>query len=345
MNTKEQPEPRIMSTELGSLWTAYMNDSMAICVLKHFLVHAKDRDVTRILKFALELSEKHVAAIAGIFQKENQPIPQGFTDHDVDLDAPRLFSDIFALVYLQNMSRFGLLAYGTALPLAARKDVNDYFHKCLASSSELSKKITAVMLQKGFYSRPPYIPPSQNVEFVDQQSYMHGWFGKQRPLSSIEVNDVFMCQLTNIFSKVLLMGYAQVAKQPEVRKYFQTGMKIAAKHIEVFTDLLKRDSLPSPQTWDSEITESTISPFSDKLMMFHSRVLSTGGIANYGGAMSTSMRHDLQPMYARLAAELGKYGDKGAELMIENKWLEQPPLAANRDQLIRQGSPYPSAKK
>ncbi|SFA96318.1 Protein of unknown function [Lentibacillus halodurans] len=82
------------------------------------------------------------------------------------------------------------------------------------------------------------------------------------------------------------------------------------------------------------MTKSTTPPFSDKLMMFHTRALSTGGIATYGGAIPNVLRHDLIPQFTRLTAELGKYGDKGAEIMIKHKWLEEQPSAANRDKLI-----------
>ncbi|WP_090235468.1 DUF3231 family protein [Lentibacillus halodurans] len=61
-------------------------------------------------------------------------MPEGFTENDVDLDAPRLFSDTFALIYLQNMARLGLVAYSFALPLMAQKDTLNFYQKCLDSS-------------------------------------------------------------------------------------------------------------------------------------------------------------------------------------------------------------------
>ncbi|RAS80279.1 DUF3231 family protein [Priestia endophytica] len=329
-----QHSSRLTASELSNLWTSYMNDSMASCVLKYMIEKAEDQDVKSILEFALELAQKHISELTKIFNAENVPIPQGFTDHDVDLKAPRLFSDTFSLIYLQNMARIGLLAYGMALPLMAHKDASDYYHKCLSSSAELGKKLTHIMLEKGVYTRSPYIPTPQRVEFIEQQSFMNGWFGKQRPLTGVEVTDIHMCLLSNTFSKVLVTGYAQVAKDQKIRKYFEKGKEIVSKQIEVFNKMFQENDLSAPPTWDSEVTESTIPPFSDKLMVFHSRILSMAGIGNYGLGVATSMRHDLIPQFLRLAAELGKYGDKGVEIMIKHKWLEQPPLASDRDQLI-----------
>ncbi|MDY0405012.1 DUF3231 family protein [Virgibacillus sp. 179-BFC.A HS] len=335
MEKEAQPNLRLTATELGALWSGYMDDSMAICVLKHFLSKAEDEDVISILNFALELSQKHVDEIAEIFKKENQPIPHGFTDNDVNLDAPRLFSDTFVLVYLHNMGRLGLTQYGAALPFAPRDDVLHYFKKCIASSAELTEKLAKVMLEKGIYSRSPYVPTPQSVTFIERQSYMNGWLGKQHPLTAMEITGLFLCQQTNSFLKVLLSGYAQVAQDDGVRKYLQEGKEIASKHTEVFSGVLKDDELPSPRTWDSEVTESITPPFSDKLMMFHSRALSVGGIASYGASMSTLSRHDLMPTFARLIAELGKYGNKGAEIMIKHKWQEEPPRAADRNRIIK----------
>ncbi|MGY0693414.1 DUF3231 family protein [Virgibacillus sp. FSP13] len=329
---------RLTSAELSQLWTSYMNDSMAICVIKYFLVHAEDQDVVSILNDALSLSETHVKEIAAIFESLQQPIPQGFSENDVDLNAPRLFSDTFCFIYLQNMARLGTTAYSFALPLMTRKDIIDYYEKCLTSSSELVVKLTNAMLKKGIYSRTPYIPTSERVEFIEKQGYMHGYFGKRRPLTGFEITSIFVCLMTNIFGKVLLTGYAQVAETKKVREYMARGVKIATKHTEVFESILKEDNLSSPPTWDSEVTTSTVSPFSDKLMMFHTRALSEGSIANYGAATSTAMRHDLILQFFRLATEMGKFGDDGVEIMIDHKWLEEQPTAADREKIFREGN-------
>ncbi|WP_090235473.1 DUF3231 family protein [Lentibacillus halodurans] len=70
MKNKSQPNPRLTSAELANLWTSYMNDSMAICVIKHFLANAQDKDVIPILKYALDLSQKHINEVSEIFQRE-----------------------------------------------------------------------------------------------------------------------------------------------------------------------------------------------------------------------------------------------------------------------------------
>lgn len=49
--------------------------------------------------------------------------------------------------------------------------------------------------------------------------------------------------------------------------------------------------------------------------------------------MPMSSRHDLAVLYTRHSAEIGKYANEGAQLMIDYGWMEQPPQAADRQQL------------
>jgi hypothetical protein len=85
----------------------------------------------------------------------------------------------------------------------------------------------------------------------------------------------------------------------------------------------------------SEVTNSTVSPFSDKLMMFHIAGLIASGIAQYGISISVSPRRDIGVMYTRLMAEIAKYSEDGANIMINNGWMEEPPKAADRDELAK----------
>nr|WP_251027011.1 DUF3231 family protein [Bacillus sp. ISL-46] len=58
-------------------------------------------------------------------------------------------------------------------------------------------------------------------------------------------------------------------------------------------------------------------------------------IGYYGTAVSLSPRGDISAMYNRLSLEIQMYAEDGANIMIKNSWLEQPPMASDRDELIR----------
>jgi hypothetical protein len=95
---------RLTSAEIAGLCTKFMSDSMVTCVNKHVLEKVEDTEIRDVFDFALNLSQSHMDKIKQIFTKEDFPIPYGFTDEDVNLKAPRLFSDAFWLMYINKMS-------------------------------------------------------------------------------------------------------------------------------------------------------------------------------------------------------------------------------------------------
>jgi hypothetical protein len=60
-------------------------------------------------------------------------------------------------------------------------------------------------------------------------------------------------------------------------------------------------------SFDYEVTNSTESPFSDKLMMFHFGLMLNSGIGNYGAAISASRKSDLVVDLSRLSTEILEY--------------------------------------
>lgn len=326
---------RLTAAEIANLWGAYMGNTMSVCVLRSFVQSVEDREIKDVLNYALSLSEKHVSTITDILNHEKFPLPVGFTEEDLNLNAPRLFSDIFYLNYLHQTTKSGFSLYATALPNIARSDVRDFMSECVVSLTELYNKIANVSLSKGVYTRPPYITVPHGTEFVQSNGFLAGFIGEQRPLNALEVTHLFSNVQTNVLGKALILGFSQVAQSNEIRQYFNRGKEIAAKHMEVFSSLLRQEDLPSPMSWDHDVMVSKVSPFSDKLMLFHINGLNALGVFNYGAALSGSQRHDLNVTYARLLTEIGLYAESGAKLMIKNHWLEQTPLTPDRNELTK----------
>jgi hypothetical protein len=323
----------LTSGEIASLWSSYMNDSMSVCVIQYFLEKVEDTEVRPVLEYALSLAQKHIQKVTEIFNKEQYPIPHGFTNEDVNLSTPRLYSDTFMLIYIQNMGKIGMNGYSMALANTFREDVMTFYKECLATSSALFEMASKVMLSKGTMVRAPRISIPSMIDFVKKQSFLTGWFGERRPLSAVEVGNLFFNIQRNALGRSLLMGFGQVAESKEVREFMARGKEISSKHIEIFGSVLTKNDLPTPSTWDATPTNSITSPFSDKLMMFHVVALIAAGIGHYAAGMATSMRRDLSVHYVRLTAEISAYAEDGANIMIENGWLEQPPLASDREAL------------
>lgn len=330
---------RLTSSEVSTLWSGYMNDSMAVLVLNYFLSNVEDKDIKGVIEMALAQSQRHLEVMNQIFKEEDFPVPHGFKEEeDLDLTAPKLFSDIYMLQFVNQLGKIGSMGYSIGVGLSTRADIFEFYRECMNESMELIKYSNDVLLSKGLYIRPPFIEVPEKVEFVQKQSFLAGWFGEKRSLAAMEISNMFFNFQRNALGVATLIGFSQVAKDPEVQEFFFRGKDIANKHIEIFRGVMREDDLPVPLTWDTEVTSSTVSPFSDKLMMFQITALIALGIGFYGTSMSVSPRRDLVALYGRLMIEIGKYSEDGANIMIDRGWLEKPPLTVNRNEIMNKKS-------
>jgi hypothetical protein len=327
---------RLTSGEIGQLWAQYLNDSSSICVLTYFLEKAEDIEIKPLIEFALEISKSHIKEIKAILKEEKSVVPHGFSiKEDVDLQASRLFSDSFVLNFIHQMSKVGLTTYAGSVGTSVRSDIKSYYMNCLTETMQLYDKSTELLLSKGLFIRSPSLPNLEEAEFVKKQRFMLDVFGEKRPLVASEVENLFANLQRNALGVAALTGFGQVAKNKDVKQFFIKGIEVGNKHIKLFQGKLEESKLPAPMSWDSEITNSTSHTFSDRLMMFYTSGLIALSIGYYGTAISQSLRGDIVAMYNRLSLEVQMYSEDGANIMIKNGWMEQPPMASDRDELLR----------
>lgn len=325
----------LTAAEMSSLWAQYLNDTIAYCVTRYFLEKTEDEEIRPILQWAVDTSKENISTIKGIFEKESFPVPIGFTDQDVDPKAPRLFSDTFALMYLRQMSIISMSGNSSALGLATRPDVVAFHKHILNKAVELQDKTRDLMLKQGTYKRPPFIPVPGKANMVEEQSFLKGFFGKKRALTSAEISHLFFNIQANSVGKALITGFAQIAQNDDVKEYLLRGKKLSHKFIEAFGEFLYEEDLPVSADWDSEVLNTKARVFSDKLIMFNVTGMIAAGIGNFGLAMGGSQRKDVGLKYASLMPEMLLYAGDGAEIMIKHGWLEEPPLAVDRNGLIQ----------
>lgn len=327
---------QLTTPEIGALWTSYIQHSATMCFYKHFLQQLEDSEVMEIVKSALYLGELYNKEIEKIFQKEGFPVPDGFSDKDINLSSPPLFTDLFALSYVYRVGQMVLPFYSTTLTKVARKDIVEFYEGCLKTSTKLYKKSLNLMLSKGIYDRPPKIPYPKDVEYMKVEPTLLGsMFGDKRPLNVMELGEIFYAIERNYIGLVMLMGLIQVTKDKEVKEYLIKGKKLAEKQVELFNKILKKEEHLGNIPVSMEVTDSMISPFSDRLVMFLITATSSAGIQLLAYAMSTSIRRDLSMHYALMIAEIAKYGGEGLELMIKRGWMEQMPQSIDRSNLYQ----------
>ncbi|WP_144460610.1 DUF3231 family protein [Siminovitchia fortis] len=326
---------KLTASELSTFFISYLRDTMEVCVLSYFREHVEDPDIKEAVEYALQLSEMHVDMDRNLFDKEGLPTPAGFIEQDVNVKAPRLFSDELILQYVANLGIVGMSAYSVSVANSARPDVRKHFTSCLESAAELYNRSANILQEKGLFIRSPFIPYPEITEFVKKQHFLSGWVGKQRPLTSTEISFLYMNLLRNNLGGALLTGFAQVAESKEVRKFMVRGSEIAKHHETVFNKFLSESNISTPLPWVLTVTASRTPVFSDKLLMFHTNSLNIASIGFYGQSMAASPRRDIGTAYSRLMIEIGEYITEGTQITISNGWLEKPPTAPDRRDLTK----------
>lgn len=324
----------LTSSEIGQLWNTYMAQSMSKCMVSYFIAKCKNPDMRSILQLIVDTSNRHVNSITEIFNKENFPIPHGFTDEDFDVNAERLFSDTYMVLYSKFMTKYILINFSFSLASIYRPDILAFFKSCILDFTEITEKINIVLLSKGLLERTPYIPIPDRIEYIyPETGFFKGILGEKRPLNVLEIGHIFINANTRQYEDAMFMGFGQVTKSKILKDYFSRGKQITDKQTGILGSFLEDEDLPKPVNFDHLVTDSTESPFSDKLILFHTTIFMSLSIQAYGLALGNCARPDVVSAFTRLMAELGVYVKDGLDLMIEHGWLERIPEAANRKEL------------
>ncbi|SFD45132.1 Protein of unknown function [Lentibacillus persicus] len=333
--SEHQQNLKLNSAELSDLWSNYIGDSMFICIFEHFLEHVEDDEIKDLLLFNDGISKRHVNTISAMFVEEGIPVPTAFGTSDIYKNTPRLFDDTFMLFYIQQMAIGAFGQYSRALSSSIRQDVLDFYRQGIQELNEVFERSTHLLLDKGFIMKQPRIPYPTHVEFIDKKSFNNFITGKSRPLAGIEMKYLNLNIATNVLGKAIMMAFAQTASSQKLRNYFKNGWELSDKQIKQYRALLESNNIPAPMTMDPYITDSKVPVFSDKLMTYHVLLANQLGVENLGIAMSRTIRHDISAKYAKFIGEAGLFTSKALDMMVQNGWLEQPPLAFDRNNAVK----------
>jgi hypothetical protein len=324
---------QLTSSEIGTLWGEYVNGTMIDTVNRYMYTIIEDEAIKAIFAYALSTFERQKKQLVTFLENEGFPVPVGFGEADLHKGANRLFSDIFCLNYLHIMTLHGLVGHITSLGVSVRKDLRDFYDSCDNDGKQMYHQTIELLLEKGSFQRDPLFYPEKTPEFIESQDFTDGIFGKGRNLSATEIISISFNLKKSIMAKTLSIAFSQVAQSKEVRKFLSDSENAADQQIKTFSKIMHDDNLPSPRSWETEVTTSTDSPFSDKLMMYHTGFLFQAAQVYHGTGMASAMRTDLIATYERIILKNLMVTKKWFDIMKKNKWLEQPPLAPNRKEL------------
>lgn len=327
---------KLTSSEIGTLWGEYVNGTMTDVVNRYMVSIIEDESIKVIFEDAIKVFEKQKKQLVTFMENEGFPVPIGFTESDLNKGAKRLFTDIFCLNYLHIMTLHGLLGHTTALGVSVRKDLRNFYDSCDNDAKRMYHQTIELLLEKGSFQRDPLFYPEKNPEFISSQDFTDGFFGKGRRLTAIEIISISFNLKKSIMAKTLSIAFSQVAQTKEVRKFLTDSEKTADQQIKDFTKIMQTDNLPAPKSWETEVTTSTDSPFSDKLMLYHIGFLFQAAQNYHGAGLASAMRTDLVTTYEATILKNLMVTKKWFDLMVHNKWLEQPPLAPNRKEIAKE---------
>ncbi|MFP3919258.1 DUF3231 family protein [Lysinibacillus telephonicus] len=331
LSTQELDESQPFTvTEMGKLWTTYMGNSMSSQIITYFLQHCEDQQIKSLLENGLALTKDFLQRIEKFFKNENFHIPLGITKEDVNLDAPRLYKDEFYVHYLKYAAKAGMSIYAVAIPLVMREDIREFFAYASQCTTILLGQINNVLFDKKLIVKPPIIPTPEKNDFITNQSYLNGWFGDVRPLHALEIIHLYDNIENNTTSKALLLGFYQTVKDEKIKTLFKRGLEMTDKAVKQFTEKLHIENLQAPSYIDHLVTTSTISPFSDKIMLFHKFDMFSIKIRTMGNSIAVNGRRDISALYGRALINNGLFVDDAANILIDKGWLESPPKAFDR---------------
>src|SRR5699024_7222017 len=200
----------------------------------------------------------HLEQLLAIYEQNQFAVPNGFSEQDVNMEAPRLFTDIFCLSYVNHIARVGMVTYGGFVAMSARKDIRDYFTHALEKSTSLFNQSMDISLSKGINARHPYMEVPKEMFYVHSKKYMSGLnpFSDKRSLNAIEVSHLYMNILTNSIGLKLCIAFAQTSQTKKIQDFMLREKAISKKHIKVFVDKLLQNDMEAPHVPDVAVSDS-----------------------------------------------------------------------------------------
>jgi hypothetical protein len=327
----------LTSSELGTLWMTYQEKTMTQRMLEYFIEQADDNRAKEIMQDTHMKIINYLEDIKTILKNEGAVIPVGYTEQDVNIGVPKLYDNMFDIMFLRLLKEISMGLHTLHLSMAYRKDIILLYKELTGFTQSVYDECVDYLQEKDVLPRPPVVTMPKSVEFVEGTSYMSGFnlFSEKRALNTVEVAHLYQSIESNIIGMQLITGFAQVANEPEVKKYFIKGKELAKKIVTDNTQVFLQSDIQPPSTWGANATDSKVAPFSDKLMMYCTSLFCSFGLGSSALGTAFSLRSDLPLKMVSEAKDILTYGQDGGKIMAKNGWLEEPPQMQDRNDLTK----------
>jgi hypothetical protein len=323
----------ITTAEIAYLWNTYLINSKSKHILMYAVAQCDDDDIRSVLKLALNLSAQALDKVKEIFDKEKQIVPYGFTEEDVFVNAPKIYSNKLMLYLLKVYTTTGLSSYGMAISASPRQDIRKFFTDSLISTTDLLNKIDDTALEKGIYIKTPSIPVTKKVEFADDKSIMGRVIGHKRPLNALEITSIFSCSMVNSISEAQMLGMAQTIQDTRLKDFLNRTRKTLKEQCNELNEILHKEDLNFPPGLENEVLNSTTPTFNDRLSMFFCFTTLLDILITFSTAKLGIMRKDVFMILSQLSSEVILLIKDATDLMIERAWFEEMPKNIDREDI------------
>lgn len=320
-------ETKMSASELGALWMTYHKKTMILRILEYFIDKSDDQKATDLMSDLWNQLHSLTLEMETMFKNEGAAVPNGFTEKDVQLEAPKLWDNGFDIMLCRILKEISAGMYVLHLTMSYRQDIIKLYRDMSEVTETFYGHFTQYLLDKKLYTRPNYVNMPKSTDYITDKNYLKGTniFGKKRTLNTVEYGYLYHAMETNIVGMQLLQGFTQTTKDEEVKKYFMEGIALTKEIIRETSDILLENNIQPPATPGGTVTNSTMPPFSEKLMMFCNYLLDGLSLGGGGFSVGFSLRNDLQYKNMIFAKDLFQYQCKGVNLMMAKGWLEEPP--------------------
>jgi hypothetical protein len=328
----------ISASEVGTLWLTYQEKTMILRIIEYFIEKSDDQQAKNIMGGLWQELSYYITKIKKVFEEQGIAIPVGFSQEDVNLEAPKLYDNGFDIMFVRILKEISMGMYTLNMNMAYQDNVMEIYEALTSTTQKIYKSSTLYLLEKGILTLPPKVTMPKSSEFIESKSYLNGFnpFNDKRALNDLELGYLHHGIETNNIGMQLITGFAQCAEDKEVKQYFVKGKELAKKQIKVFGDILLESDVQFSATSGSTVTTSKVAPFSQKLMMFCIYLLNGFGIVGSSFGTIFSLRKDVSMKTALIAKDIYFYADEGVKIMIKNGWLEEPPQMEDRPNLIKE---------
>jgi hypothetical protein len=323
---------------VGTLWLTYNEKTLIMRMLEYFIEKSDDQQAKNILGGLWQELNFYVLQMEEIFKNQGMAKPAGYTNEDVNLEAPKLYDNGFDIMFVRILKEVSMGMYTINMNMSYNDKIMQIYEGLTVVTQKIYKLSTLYLLERGILTLPPKVTMPKTTEFIKSKSYMNGFnlFGDKRALNDLELGILHHGIETNNIGLQLITGFAQCAQNKEVKQYFVKGKELAKKQIKVMEEILLDSDVQFAATSGSTVTTSTVAPFSDKLMMHCVYLLNGFGLVGSSFGTFFSLRNDIAMKSTLLAKDVYFYGQEGIKIKIKNGWFEEPPQMEDRSQIIKE---------